>query len=94
MTARQAVNKFCKENGIDISTGGQLYTPKEWRERGELYGLKSKLVIVHDGGDFAPYLNLDYGCYKLFDKMVEFFSKHGYYIEACTCWYSAVYPID
>jgi len=94
MTARQVVKKFCKLKGIDISTGGELYTPKEWRERGERWGTTSKLVITHDGGDFAPYLNLDYGCYKLFDEMVEFFSKHGYYAELCTGWYSAVYPID
>lgn len=94
MTARQVVQKFCKENKLDIESGGGLYSAKQWRDRGELYGRSSKLVIVHDGGDLAPYLNLDYMCYKNYDKQVEFFRKYGYYIETCTCWYSAVYPID
>ena len=66
-------------------------TPQEWAERGEDYGLKSVLVVLHDGGNQAPYLNLDYCAYKCHEKMAEALRDIGYYVEQCTCWYSAVY---
>lgn len=77
------------------ATGGgcrAFYTPKEWRARGELYGTDALLVVVHDGGDLAPFFNLDYGAYKLFDKMWNALEPVGVWAEACTSWYTAVYP--
>jgi hypothetical protein len=37
--------------GADASGGGcrAFYTPEEWKERGESYGLTAKLIVVHDG---------------------------------------------
>ena len=79
--------------GNEPSGGGckAFYSPEAWKERGESYGTKSLLVLVHDGGSLAPFANLDYGAYKLFDGFQKELSKHGYYCEACTGWYSAIY---
>jgi len=77
------------------ASGGSkaFYTPKQWEERGESYGHKSSLIVVHDGGDLAPYCNYDYECYGLIEKMDAALKEIGYYLESCTCWYSAVYKI-
>jgi len=68
-----------------------FYTPAEWRARGERYGLKSELIVVHDGGDLAPFFNPDYMCWSLHTAMNETLEKAGYYAEPCTSWYTAIY---
>ena len=78
----------------DASGGGcrAFYTPEEWKERGEDYGTESVLVVCHDGGDLAPYLNMDYCAYKKWEEMFKEFEGTEFYVEQCTSWYSAVYP--
>ncbi len=78
--------------GEDPHTGGcqTFYSPEQWKARGEQYGVESKLILVHDGGDFAPLLNLDYGEYTRFDAFAKLLGD-DLLIEQCTCWYSAVY---
>ena len=70
-----------------------FYSPEAWADRGEAYGTESLLVLVHDGGSLAPFCNLDYGAFKLFDGFQEELSKHGYFCELCTGWYSAIYKV-
>ncbi len=79
--------------GENASGGGckAFYTPKQWEEKGESYGLKSQLIVVHDGGDLAPYFNYDYECYGMIEKMNKALQEIGYYAESCTCWYTAIY---
>ena len=91
--AHKAICDFLATNGLE-DTGGTraFYSPAEWRERGEQYGTKSVLVVVHDGGGLAPCCNLDYEAYDLHDALVKTLDKHGVWIEQCTCWYSAIYP--
>lgn len=93
-TAAKAILAFLKERKAD-NTGGcrAFYTPDEWAERGETYGTESLLVVVHDGGDHAPYFNLDYCAYEAWEAMNAHLRKHGVYAEQCTCWYTAIYPI-
>jgi hypothetical protein len=78
----------------DASGGGcrAFYTPDEWRARGEQYGADAELIVVHDGGDLAPYFSYDECCYDLLEGMVEALSPTGTYAEQCTCWYTAIYP--
>lgn len=82
-------------NQESFCTGGckAFYSPSEWRARGEYYGLSSHLIVVHDGGDFAPMFNPNYLQYSAHAEMQEALSKVGLYAEACTCWYSAIYNI-
>lgn len=82
-------------NNPDATGGGcrAFYAPEEWKDRGEEFGTMSDLVIVHDGGDLAPWFNLDYGRYGLNDRMQDALARKGLYVEQCTSWYSAIYPV-
>tara|TARA_B100000424_G_scaffold199881_1_gene156999 strand:+ start:2840 stop:3196 length:357 start_codon:yes stop_codon:yes gene_type:complete len=70
------------------------YTPAQWKARGEQYGLKSECIIIHDGGEYGPFFDLDCGHYEAHDFMQNELSKHGLYFETCTTWYSAIYKND
>lgn len=77
-------------------TGGgcrAFYTPKQWKERGESYGLNSRLIVCHDGGALAPLFNpRDRGDVQASNAMHDSLRAMGYYVESCTCWYSAIHP--
>lgn len=79
--------------GKSASGGGcrAFYGVEEWRARNEKWGNDAVLVIVHDGGDLAPYCNWNYGQYKRVEALQECLENIGYYVEQCTSWYSAVY---
>ncbi len=81
--------------GRPPKTGGcrAFYTPGQWRARGEEHGRNSRLIIVHDGGDLAPLINLDYESYTLHDRFMDRVREMvpGILIEPCTGWYAAVY---
>lgn len=62
--------------------------PTNWTEK---FGHDSLLVLVHDGGDLARFVNWDYGRYDLCQLLVKALDAHGFYIEQCTSWYAAVY---
>ena len=68
-----------------------FYTPAEWRARGEAYGHDGVLIVVHDGGNLAPLFNHDYGCSSWVRAMRKSLEAVGFYVEACTPWYSAVF---
>ena len=69
-----------------------FYSPEEWAARGESYGRDSCLIVVHDGGDYAHAFNYAYGSMTLRESMREALGAEGYYAEACTGWYTAIYP--
>ena len=82
------------DNSIDpISSGGvrTFHSPESWRARGEAYGKGSVLIVVHDGGDLAPYFSDDYECYPAVDEMDKALSRLGAYAVQCTSWYTAIY---
>ena len=73
-----------------------FYSPQEWKDRGELYGLESHLIIVHDGGNICRFFNLDYAMmdgYIKYEFMRTELEDSEIYTEQCTNWYSAVYEI-
>ena len=76
-------------------TGGcrSFYSPREWKERGEQYGLDSQLIIVYDGGDLRPCFCMNEGFYQSYSNMQAALFKIGCYFEECTGWYAAVYQI-
>lgn len=70
-----------------------FYSPQEWRDRGEEYGLRSELVVVYDGGgprSFFEYQGLNS---HLIDEMHKALEAVGLYHERCTCWYGAIYEL-
>lgn len=92
--AAAVIVAFLKDRDMgDPCGGGRFYTPEEWDERGEQYGRGSLLVITHDGGGHAPAFNWDYEAYDLIEDLRQALLKIGVYVEQCTSWYSAVYPV-
>lgn len=71
-----------------------FYAPPEWRARGESCGNSAALVVVHDGGDAAPYFNWDYGDTKAVESMGEMLNKIGYYAESCSSWATAIHRVN
>lgn len=79
-------------------TGGckAFYSPQEWKDRGEKYGLKSHLIVVYDGGDLSRFFNS--GCammdgFRSYEFMISELKYSKLYFEECTNWYSAIYEI-
>lgn len=73
-----------------------FYTPEEWDDRGEEYGLTSVLIVVHAGGDLASFFSHDCGMmdkYKSMEIMRKALVREGVYPQECTCWYSGIYRI-
>lgn len=79
-----------------LSGGGckAFYTPEEWEDRQEMYGLQSELVIVHDGGDLAPCFNHDYMSWDHMEAVQDALFEIGYFAEQCTSWYTAIYRLS
>lgn len=93
--AAKVIADFLEEKGrTDHGGGGKFYSPTEWRDRGEAYGLNSMLVITHDGGDHAPAFAWDYEAAALMDELRQRLYKIGVFAEQCTCWYSAIYSTE
>ncbi|KLI09232.1 MULTISPECIES: hypothetical protein [Mycobacteriaceae] len=84
---------FTEKNITNHGGGGKFYSPQQWLDRGELYGLGSLLIITHDGGDHAGAFNLDYEQYELHDQLQTRLRSLGVFVEGCTGWYSAIHPI-
>ena len=74
-----------------LAAGGcrVFYTPRAWARRKEKYGLKSILVVAHDGGDHAPVFNGQNP--KAAAQLEALLNAQGLWTEGCTCWYTAVY---
>jgi hypothetical protein len=95
VVAYKVLRKFLHTRGLE-HTGGcrAFFSPEEWAKRGESFGLKSCLVVCHDGGDLAQAFNLDYCAHQLHGKLNDEMAKEGFFVEQCTAWYSAVYKLD
>ena len=92
--AREVVEEVLRRHDLTVPEYPRVFwAPGEWRERGELYGLNSVLVVTHDGGDHAPWFSWDYGYYGLIEEMRRALEACGLFAEQCTSWYSAIYEI-
>ena len=97
--AYKAIIAFLKKRGMTYTGGCKVfYSPQEWRQRGEKYGLKSKLIITYDGGDHARAFSMDHcyvtgaaSDYEPNEAMQKALKAVGCYAEECTGWYAAVY---
>jgi hypothetical protein len=90
--ARAILGEIANEGG-EVYTGGcrLFYSPAEWAEKGEKYGLDAEFIVVHDGGSAAPRFNWNYGNSDAIESMRIALERVGHWAEACTCWYSAIY---
>lgn len=86
------IRDFLVERGLtEHGGGGKFYSPEEWKERDELYGTDSLLVITHDGGDHAAAFNPAYEDSALMQALTSRLADSNMFVEQCTSWYSAVY---
>ena len=93
LTAARAVVKFLKAEQVALDGGGcrAFFSADEWAKRGERFGTKSVLVLVHDGGVLSTYCDLDSGAHHAQERFTAWLAEEGLYVEACTGWYSAIY---
>jgi hypothetical protein len=79
--------------GDSVTGGGckAFYSPEEWQDRGEQYGLSSELIVVYDGGDLSSCFSYLSGLPEFEEAMTKALEDIGVWAEPCTCWYSAVY---
>ncbi|MFZ2242231.1 MAG: hypothetical protein WAV90_22210 [Gordonia amarae] len=90
--AAETLRDFFVEKRIaDHGGGGRFYSPAQWREREELYGLGSVLIVTHDGGAHADAFYPDGAPWALHEALIERLNSRGFWYEVCTNWYSAVY---
>jgi len=78
-----------------LYTGGckAFYTPEQWKDRGEQFGLYSILIVCHDGGDFAPFFDWGIEADSWRNVMNARLKNLGFYAEQCTSWYTSIYPV-
>lgn len=88
--AFETLVKFFTKHEMNLG-GNKLYSPQEWKDRGEDYGTSGVLIVCHDGGDHAGAFNSDYEQYNLYEEMIRELGKVGLWVEQCTSWYSAIY---
>lgn len=82
------------KDGKPPYTGGcrAFYSPEAWRERGESdVPRETVLVVVHDGGDFAPMFNLDYCQDRWFMAGDRALTRAKCWAEAQTNWHTFIY---
>jgi hypothetical protein len=92
--AHALIVAFLTSRGLDYTGGCRaFYSPAEWAQRGERYGARSVLVVVHDGGSVGRAFSYDREDYETIDAMTEALRPLGLYAEQCTTWYSAIYRI-
>lgn len=93
--AAETIRRFLEERGMTYhGGGGRFYTPAQWAERGEEWGLRSLLVITHDGGAHAACFNWAYEQEDLIEELASVLAAVGLRAEQCASWYSAIYPLS
>ncbi len=80
------LDKFEPENDYQV-----FWEPAAWKERGEEYGHDSDLIVVHDGGTYAPYFNYEYGDHPRYSHMHKVLNKLNCWAEPATSWYTVIY---
>ena len=103
-TLVQVVSDFLFDEGIHDGAAGaedaiKYYDPEEWRERGELYGLESELIMAYDGNIMFYIMNPGYSAnptsaYEMHDRFIDKLHEVGFWVEPCTHWYAAFYPVE
>lgn len=95
LDAANAILNLVRGREGHVHTGGcrAFYTPAEWAARGEEYGLRAELIVVHDGGVLARYFNPSYGRFSALNAMFKAVEAVGLRVEPCTAWYTAIYKM-
>lgn len=102
IAARDAILTLLAERGI-ADQHLAFYSAAAWKDRGESFGTESALVVVHESAPAGPLLSMDkaywrarpgFDCYEGYEALQERLRTVGLYLQDCTVWYSAIYPIE
>lgn len=81
-------------HGVAMPGTRVFYSPAEWLARGEHYGAGSHLVVTYDGApDVRDACSLDTSDPRTRRAAAAALETADLYVEECTCWFAAVYPI-
>lgn len=89
--AHAAIVQVLAENNIASTDYPCFALPIEWVRKGNYYGSKSILIVIHDGYPLAPFFNPTYHNHPLMREMRRALEKAGFWVELCTSTYSAIY---
>ncbi len=90
-----AIREFMRSEDALYNGGCRaFYSPDEWKERGEMFGTGSALILCHDGGELSYRCNWDKCRIEEIRRFDDFIYTLGYYVESLTGWYSALYPLE
>lgn len=71
-----------------------FWSPKEWKEKGERYGEGAAFIVIHEGGDHAPYFSMDHayetGSYKQYEEQLKLLSEHDFWSEGIYRWSTSI----
>jgi hypothetical protein len=95
MVAMTIIKEFLRERRLNGGIDRVFYSPAEWKNRGEDYGIGSMLIITYDGSDLRRAFNMDtcydMGSYEIYESLQKRLGESGFFFEECTNWYAAVY---
>jgi len=94
--AYDAIMEVLKDQELDLADCVAFHSPLEWKNRGELHGLTSHLIVVYYGGELGKFFSLDKAGsdnYYGYEKMNMILRAAGLYFEECTSWYAAIHSI-
>jgi hypothetical protein len=93
--ARQLRNMLQKEGDDDTGGCTAFYTPEQWRRKeGWDYSDKALLVVVFDGGGFAPYFNPSYERTSCTNKVEDVLKGLGVWQDPMTHWSTTIIDND
>lgn len=96
--AAKIIRDFIIDNSLDCApdTSKLFVRPKDWVERGEVYGHRSELILIHEGFEASEALSMDHASYspsgyRLYEELQKKLHEEGMYFEEMTSWSCAVY---
>ena len=72
--------------GTVYGAGTRVYTKKEWKEKGEQYGVTADLTLVIEGSPLYNCLNYGEPSWDASEQLRELASNNGYYYEQGYAW--------
>lgn len=92
--AAMTIEAVLRSDGC-LDTGGckALYTPQQWKDRGETSGAGSVLIVVYDGGDHYHHFSYMTEVPKRKQKMSEALGAIRCYAESINGWSAAIYEL-
>ncbi len=88
----ESIRAFAIKNGLTATGGTRIfYSPREWQDRGERYGLTSLLIICYEGTEIKRAFSHDAEDYRMIERLSKQLIKLDVFTEECTATYSSLH---